>query len=85
MLTLLEISMSACLYFGFYQQTNFMRLFLDDLYRIAQKLVLPTRTAEILVRLAEVDMMCEKIDDCQIKLNKLKSILMIDSFESIEV
>lgn len=72
---MLEVNMWAFHFHEIYLQTDFMRLFLDDLYQILQKLFLPTRTAEVLVRLAEVDLICEKTSDCQEKVRKLKNIL----------
>ncbi|KAK6639445.1 hypothetical protein RUM43_007718 [Polyplax serrata] len=74
-LAMLEVNMWAFHFHEIYLQTDFMRLFLDDLYQILQKLFLPTRTAEVLVRLAEVDLICEKTSDCQEKVRKLKNIL----------
>lgn len=71
---MLKVNMWAYHFHEIYSQTDFMRFFLDDVYQIVQKLFLPTRTAEILARLAEVDLICEKAADCQEKVSKLKCI-----------
>ncbi|KAL0269685.1 UNVERIFIED_CONTAM: hypothetical protein PYX00_007333 [Menopon gallinae] len=75
LLTVLEVNVWAAEFYSTYYQAGYVRLFLDDLYQIFQKLVLPTRTAYILVLLAEVDVMCEKREDANMKLMSLKSIL----------
>ncbi|EEB14925.1 hypothetical protein Phum_PHUM334300 [Pediculus humanus corporis] len=78
-LVLLEVSFWAYHFHEIYSQSDFMKFFLDDLYQIVQKLFLPTRTAEILVRLAETDLLCQKISDCQEKITKLKNIFSTTS------
>lgn len=75
LLTVLEVNVWASQVYSAYYQAGYVRLFLDDLYQIFQKLVLPTRTAYILVLLAEVDLMCKKCEDANMKLMSLKSIL----------
>ncbi|XP_042211331.1 uncharacterized protein LOC121858770 [Homarus americanus] len=55
------------------------RAYLKESFRIAQKMALPLRTAELLELLAWVDLQCDQVDDCLFKIDILKSILVVHS------
>ncbi|KAK5637891.1 hypothetical protein RI129_000177 [Pyrocoelia pectoralis] len=55
-----------------------LRCYSRDLVVLAQKLVIPLRTATILCYLAHADLQSSRINDCQVKLAGLLNILCLD-------
>ncbi|XP_076309913.1 uncharacterized protein LOC143225078 [Tachypleus tridentatus] len=51
------------------------RCYLKDTLKVAQEMALACRSAEFLLTLANLDALCENINDCRVKLNGVEYIL----------
>ncbi|XP_042892233.1 uncharacterized protein LOC122266502 isoform X2 [Penaeus japonicus] len=52
------------------------RAYLKQPLRIAQELALPLRTGELLELLARVDLLCDQLEDCRVKVDSLLALLI---------
>lgn len=52
------------------------RAYLKQPLKIAQELALPLRTGELLELLARVDLLCDQLDDCRVKVDSLLALLI---------
>ncbi|XP_068083234.1 uncharacterized protein [Anabrus simplex] len=62
-----------------------LRCYLKSQVVCAQMMFLPTRTAQLLSKLAQIDAICYKIDDCEVKVNGMISIFQPDECSSASV
>lgn len=62
-----------------------MRCYGKELIVLAQKLVIPYRTAKLLVYLAQADFLSLRLDDCKVKLDGIASVLNISKQEKVPV
>lgn len=60
-----------------------MRCYGKELIVLAQKLVIPHRTAKLLVYLAQADLLSLRLDDCKVKLDGIASVLSISKQKKI--
>ncbi|XP_050713984.1 uncharacterized protein LOC126997000 isoform X3 [Eriocheir sinensis] len=56
-------------------QPRTARAFLEKSLQFSQRLILPLRIAEFLELLARVDMLCDQLEDCRVKVDNLESLL----------
>ncbi|XP_053642086.1 uncharacterized protein [Cherax quadricarinatus] len=60
-------------------QPRLARAYLKQSLGLAQRLALPLRTAELLELLAQVDLLCDQLEDCRVKVDSLQSLTVAHS------
>ncbi|XP_069191936.1 uncharacterized protein [Procambarus clarkii] len=58
-------------------QPRMARAYLKQSLGLAQRLAAPLRTAELLELLARVDLLCDQLEECQVKVDSLQSLLIV--------
>ncbi|KAK8384906.1 hypothetical protein O3P69_014459 [Scylla paramamosain] len=56
-------------------QPRMARAYIEKSLKFSQQLILPLRIAECLELLAHVDMLCDQLDDCRVKVDSLEALL----------
>lgn len=58
-------------------QPRLARAYLKQCLSLTQELALPLRTGELLELLARVDLLCDQLDDCLVKVDSLLTLLVV--------
>ncbi|XP_064118306.1 uncharacterized protein LOC135223625 isoform X2 [Macrobrachium nipponense] len=58
-------------------QPRLARAYLKQCLNVTQELALPLRTGELLELLARVDLLCDQLDDCLVKVDSLLTLLVV--------